>query len=234
MGSWEATFYLLGIFGVIWFALWTVLVYESPEMHPFISQAEHNFILANEGGMTEKANLHIPYKEMFKSVHVYALILTHFGQNWGFLTVLNLMPSYMSTVLKMDINEVRAGRRLYFETLSRILAKRGYHYLNHILQNILISGLPYLGQALFGWVVSYITDKLRESGRFTITTLRKVNSVIAYIPPAICLALVPTARCNTTFAAILLILTITFNGACHSGINTTHADMVNFVLIMPL
>lgn len=54
MGSWEASFYLLGIAGVIWFILWTFLVYESPETHPFISQKEVNYILANDGGLKMK------------------------------------------------------------------------------------------------------------------------------------------------------------------------------------
>jgi len=50
LGSWEATFYLLGVAGVVWFALWCTLVYESPESHPFISQQEFDYILANDGG----------------------------------------------------------------------------------------------------------------------------------------------------------------------------------------
>ena len=54
MGSWESTFYLLGIIGLVWFTLWTFLVYESPESHPFISQKEANFILENDGGLKVK------------------------------------------------------------------------------------------------------------------------------------------------------------------------------------
>ena len=54
MGSWAATFYLLGIAGVIWFVLWSVLVFESPEVHPFISTRETRFIIENGGGMKAK------------------------------------------------------------------------------------------------------------------------------------------------------------------------------------
>ena len=124
MGSWQATFYLLGIAGIVWFILWIFLVYESPELHPFISEKEKMFILENDGGLKVKDKFSVPYKEILTSCPVYALILTHFGQNWGFLTVsqpinrctdidifnsfqvLNLMPSYMSSVLNMDINQV--------------------------------------------------------------------------------------------------------------------------------
>lgn len=66
--------------------------------------------------------------------------------------MLNLLPTYMNTVLKMDVN-----------------------------QNILISGLPYLGQCVWGWAASFVTDRLRSGGRFQITTLRKVNTFIGKI-----------------------------------------------------
>ena len=47
----------------------------------------------------------------------------------------------------------------------------------------------------------------------------------AYIPAAICLALVPTAGCNKILSCVFLILAITFNGACFSAFNSTHVDM---------
>ena len=38
--GWPATFYLLGILGTIWFVLWCIFVYDTPDKHPFISQEE--------------------------------------------------------------------------------------------------------------------------------------------------------------------------------------------------
>ena len=48
-GGWRAIFYLLGIAGCVWFALWAVFVFESPERHPFISSKELNFIKKSQG-----------------------------------------------------------------------------------------------------------------------------------------------------------------------------------------
>lgn len=48
---------------------------------------------------------------------------------------------------------------------------------------------------------------------------------IAFIPPAICIALIPTVGCNQIVSCILLILAVTFNGASFSGFNSTHVDM---------
>ena len=37
--GWESCFYMVGSLACIWFALWTCLVYNSPEEHPRISEA---------------------------------------------------------------------------------------------------------------------------------------------------------------------------------------------------
>lgn len=48
----------------------------------------------------------VPYKKILTSVPVWALTVCHFGQNWAFLTLLTLMPSYMSHVLGVNVDQV--------------------------------------------------------------------------------------------------------------------------------
>lgn len=47
-----------------------------------------------------------PWKSIFTSTPFYALLITHCGENWGFWTLLTEIPSYMSSVLKFDIESV--------------------------------------------------------------------------------------------------------------------------------
>lgn len=54
LGGWPATYYLLGGVGIVWFVLWALLISESPESHPHISQKEHDYILQNGGGSANK------------------------------------------------------------------------------------------------------------------------------------------------------------------------------------
>jgi len=42
--GWPSVFYLTGLATVIWFALWSYLVYSSPDEHPRISQEEMKYI----------------------------------------------------------------------------------------------------------------------------------------------------------------------------------------------
>lgn len=48
-GKWESAFYLFGISGILWFILWVLLCYSSPETHPFISEKEKDFLRREVG-----------------------------------------------------------------------------------------------------------------------------------------------------------------------------------------
>lgn len=50
--------------------------------------------------------LQTPWKEIFTSQPMWALIIVHCGQNWGFWMLLTEMPTYMSKVVGFSIKEV--------------------------------------------------------------------------------------------------------------------------------
>lgn len=45
LGGWPSAFHILGFFGCIWCILWMLLIYESPEIHPRITEKEFKYIL---------------------------------------------------------------------------------------------------------------------------------------------------------------------------------------------
>ena len=42
--GWPSVFYLFGVLGLLWFLVWSALVYDGPEQHPRISQQEKLFL----------------------------------------------------------------------------------------------------------------------------------------------------------------------------------------------
>jgi len=44
MGGWPSVFYFFGVVSVVWFVLWTFLMYDKPSDHPRISREERNYI----------------------------------------------------------------------------------------------------------------------------------------------------------------------------------------------
>ncbi|GBM03563.1 Putative inorganic phosphate cotransporter [Araneus ventricosus] len=138
----------------------------------------------------------VPWKDILTSRFVWALVITHFGQNWGFYTLLTELPTYLAEILHFDIKK-----------------------------NGVLSALPYLMQACLAICASFIADSLRASGRFRINTIRKWFNSIAFFSPALCIGLVAYIGCRPTAIIILLIVSSGLNGLCNSGFRVTHVDM---------
>ena len=45
----------------------------------------------------------VPWKEIFKSLPVWAVIMAHFTENWGFYTFLTELPTFLNDVLHYDM-----------------------------------------------------------------------------------------------------------------------------------
>ena len=56
-----------------------------------------------------------PWKAIFTSVPMWALIIVHCGQNWGYWTLITELPTYMNDILKFNLKEV-SNNLLYFNT----------------------------------------------------------------------------------------------------------------------
>ncbi|KFM63424.1 Sialin, partial [Stegodyphus mimosarum] len=197
LGGWPSVFYVFGFLGCLWFVFWAWLVHETPDVHPRITKAE---ILIIQAGKTEddlcRKNIPIPWKALLTSIPVWTLMITHFGQNWGFYTFLTELPTYLSTILHFNITS------------------DGF-----------ISALPYLFQALVSWGISYVADLARQRQYCSISVIRKVCNTVGFFGPALCLFGVIFAACDHVWSVVFLTLAMAFNGCTYSGYMVTHVDM---------
>ncbi|GFT80241.1 hypothetical protein NPIL_220121 [Nephila pilipes] len=195
MGGWPSVFYLFGSLGCIWFLFWSILVYDTPSEHPGISQEELSYIEQNKGAHSQEKKA-IPWKHIFTSFPMWAVIISHFGHNFGFLILLTEMPTYLSTILHFDIQS-----------------------------NGLLSALPYIVQSICAMLAAYFVDKLRTSGNISITTIRKISNSVGLFGPSLCLLGITVSGCQPFLNVLLLTLAMAFNGFVYSGFNVTHVDM---------
>lgn len=86
---------IIGVIGLIWVTLWVIIVRESPAKDPFISPAEAEYIQRSLGTQGDMKSLKHPWKSIFKSLPVYAIIASHFSENWGFYTLLTQLPTFL-------------------------------------------------------------------------------------------------------------------------------------------
>ncbi|KAH9525913.1 hypothetical protein DERF_000044 [Dermatophagoides farinae] len=196
-GGWPSVFYVFGSIGLIWCAIWFIVVHETPEIHPTIQRKELEMIIANRNNDLTKKKPKMPWRSIITSVPLWALVIAHFGQNWGFYTFLTQLPRYFQNVLHFDIKK-----------------------------NGLYSSLPYLCQAIVGCMAGYICDKLYASQFFRLGTLRKTANTIAFLGPTICLLLlIQIGNNDPKWSIILFTIALGCNGMFLAGYHVTHLDM---------
>lgn len=94
--GWESIFYIFGAIGVVWFVAWTIVVKKSPQEDPFISEEEKNYIVQKLGNRKQDEVLTVPWKAIFTSTAVWAIVASHFSENWGFYTLLTQLPTFLN------------------------------------------------------------------------------------------------------------------------------------------
>lgn len=104
--GWPYVFYFFGIAGIIWSICWALMIHENPENHPTIRKCEVEHIKQGLDVAACDTKPPIPWRHVLTSVPVWALVITHFGQNWGFYTMLTQMPRFLSQVLGFNLKEV--------------------------------------------------------------------------------------------------------------------------------
>ncbi|KAL4231338.1 hypothetical protein ACF0H5_008917 [Mactra antiquata] len=182
-------FVYAGGLGVIWFVVWTFVVYDSPLKHPRISDKEKNHIvtsLKRDIDVTKKT-VSTPWKEIFTSLPVWAIIVTHACANWGTYTFMTNIPSYMKDVLHFDIK------------------KAGF-----------LSALPYIGFWAMTNVSGQLADLLRKKGLVTTTTARKIFNSLGTLAPAVFIIITGHLDGNPGFAVAMLTIGVAMSG-CQYG-----------------
>ncbi|XP_030762099.1 putative inorganic phosphate cotransporter [Sitophilus oryzae] len=187
--GWPLAFYLYGGLGLLWCIGMVLLGYDKPSYHPKISHSEKMYIEQSLGHTEEKATHSTPWRSIFTSVPVYALVATQIGFNYCFWTMLTQIPTYMNFVMNFNIK-----------------------------QNSLLSSLPYLTLWLLSFVMGFLSDAMINKGILSRTITRKIfNSIGLFIPAAALIVLSYTQPDEYVRGVVLLVIAVGFSSACFSG-----------------
>jgi len=96
--GWEATFYIQGCLCFVWVFLWMIFVYDTPATHPFISETEKKFI--QSGTQINNNKQAVPWRDIVKSVPVWACFVANFCTNFGFHLLMTELPQYLQYIFE--------------------------------------------------------------------------------------------------------------------------------------
>ncbi|XP_014212336.1 putative inorganic phosphate cotransporter [Copidosoma floridanum] len=194
--GWPSIFYVFGALGVAWAVLFLILGSDQPAHHSSISPVERLYIVESLGKSRSNAKLKTPWLSIMTSIPMWALIIAHCAQNWGFWTLLSEIPFFMSKAIGFDINS-----------------------------NGLLSALPYLLMWLLSFPASWLSDYALRRG-VPRGYIRKSSNTIAHWGPGFTLiALTFVDAQNSTLAVTLLVIAVGLNAGSLCGFQINHIDL---------
>lgn len=158
--GWESVFYVFGAIGCVWFVIWILIVKKSPIDDRFMSDQERDFILASLRNQTTTKKVPTPWKSIFTSTAVWAIVFAQFSEGWGFFTLQTQLPQFMNDVLKFDLEGSGA-----------------------------VSAIPYIAMAIALQIAGYVVDWVQIKNILTTKQARKYFNTISFIAQAVCLLL---------------------------------------------
>ncbi|XP_069048885.1 vesicular glutamate transporter 3 [Lepisosteus oculatus] len=197
--GWSSVFYVYGVFGLVWYIFWLLLAYESPAVHPTITEEEKTYIETTIGeGMnllsaTEKFKT--PWRRFFTSMPVYAIIVANFCRSWTFYLLLISQPAYFEEVFGFAISKVG-----------------------------ILSAVPHMVMTIVVPIGGQLADFLRSRKILSTTTVRKIMNCGGFGMEATLLLVVGFSHTRGV-AISFLVLAVGFSGFAISGFNVNHLDI---------
>ncbi|XP_054286347.1 putative inorganic phosphate cotransporter isoform X2 [Macrosteles quadrilineatus] len=196
-GGWVNVFYVFGCAGLVWLAAWQILCYSDPESHPFISDAERDFLMGQSVGQTKKRQdlPPTPWRHILSSVPLWGLIIAQIGHDWGLFTIITDLPKYMKSVMHFSIH-----------------------------QNGLLSAAPYLVMWIFALICGFLVDFLVKRN-ISITLVRKIFISIAATGPALGILAASYSGCDKVLVSLFFTMGMGLMGAFVPSLKVNALDL---------
>ncbi|KAK5646078.1 hypothetical protein RI129_004542 [Pyrocoelia pectoralis] len=193
--GWESIFYVSGCVGLLWFVFWLIFVADSPQNDRYIDEAELKYIQDSLGQRHVNRRVKHPWKSIFTSMAVWAVVVGHFSENWGFYTLLTQLPKFMKDILHFELGATG-----------------------------IMAAIPYLAISITIQAAGHLADWLREKNIFTTTQVRKIFNCGAYIAQTIFM-LAAAYLLSPVGTTICLSCAVGLGGFAWAGFGVNHLDI---------
>ncbi|CAO1408559.1 unnamed protein product [Diamesa hyperborea] len=199
--GWPSIFYVSGVAGLVWSIIYFFYGASSPsDCDNRISPDEKVFIESSlqTSDRDQSIPLKTPWKSLFTSPPMIALIIVHSAHNWGFWTILTEIPSYMKNVLDFNIKK-----------------------------NALLSALPYSVMMIMSLILSPLADYLNNKRILRVEFSRKLFNTIGLWGPMLALIALAfiSSKEQSTLAVTLVTIAVGINAATYLGFQINHIDL---------
>ncbi|XP_051710989.1 sodium-dependent phosphate transport protein 3 isoform X6 [Oryctolagus cuniculus] len=191
--GWPFIFYIFGSIGCVCCLLWFTVIYDDPSHHPCISAREKEYIVSSLAHQSSSPRRSVPIKAMVRCLPLWAIFTGFFSHFWLCTIIITYLPTYISTVLHVNIRD------------SGVL-----------------SSLPFIAASSCTILGGQLADFLLSRSLLRLITVRKLFSSLGLLLPSLCAVALPFVASSYVTTIILLILIPGTSNLCDSGfiINT--------------
>ncbi|XP_045861553.1 sodium-dependent phosphate transport protein 3 isoform X2 [Meles meles] len=191
--GWPFIFYIFGSIGCVCCLLWFTVIYDDPMHHPCISVQEKDYIVASLAQQSSSPRRSVPIKAMVRCLPLWAIFTGFFSHFWLCTIIITYLPTYISSVLHVNIRD------------SGVL-----------------SSLPFIAASSCTILGGQLADFLLSRNLLRLITVRKLFSSLGLLLPSLCAVALPFVASSYVTTIILLILIPGTSNLCDSGfiINT--------------
>ncbi|XP_004712541.3 sodium-dependent phosphate transport protein 3-like, partial [Echinops telfairi] len=191
--GWPFIFYIFGSTGCVCCLLWFTVIYDDPMHHPCISSREQKHITSSLAQQPSSPRRSVPIKAMVRCLPLWAIFMGFFSHFWLCTIILTYLPTYISSVLHVNIKD-----------------------------NGVLSSLPFIAASSCTILGGQLADFLLSRNLLRLITVRKLFSSLGLLLPSLCAMALPFVASSNITTIILLILIPGTSNLCDSGfiINT--------------
>ncbi|XP_068617628.1 uncharacterized transporter slc-17.2-like [Battus philenor] len=198
--GWDYAFYIPGVITMVWCAFWWFLVYDSPMKHPRISDSEKKYILDAIGDKvnqsTKDTKIVPPFRSIVTSFPFLAMVVLHYGSNWGLYFVMTAAPKFVSSALGFNLTSTGT-----------------------------LSSLPYLARMIFSLIFGAIGDRIIKQNVVSTTFMRKFFCLFSHVVPGLLLIGLGYTGCAPILSVVLITFSMGSNGAATLTNLVNHQDL---------
>jgi len=174
--SWQTSFLILGIFGVVWALAWFLWFKDNPKDHKFISETEVVYIEERTEEESNHKKEAISFEKMFKSKNMLLIMAQYFCSNFTFFFCLTWLFPHIRTTYNLDMME--AG---LYSSAPLIFGAFGNWFSGWWIDNIYKKGKWTLSRKL----PAIVGFSLASIGIIMSIFMNEVNGAIIFISIAI-------------------------------------------------
>lgn len=194
--GWKAAYYVTSGLMLVFYLLWVFLIYDTPDVHPSITEKEKSYIREQIGTSVSKQKVQLPLRSVATSLPFLVLLWAHFANMWGIYFIATNGPKYTLEVLGFNM---KSGGP--------------------------ITGLPYIARLGAGVVFAAAGDYVRRKKFLTLGWIRRFFMLFSHMGPAVALVVMTYVGCDAVAAIVMLVLALAFNGAACQTSLVNHQDL---------